>query len=363
MEKKNRILLVLGVPPPYGGGEVQAEIIAEHFGNVPEFRVFSYARGSGSKSTQGRVTVGNLSFGLYYIVRCTGLMLAVRPRAMYLSIPKNFAAFARMIPVILFASLMRIRVCGELAGARFLFLDRGWQRAVGLFVLRRLHSIRFLGDHIRAAHVQYGFRNPVVIANGIRIPHDRTRAPLPAAGRIALLYVGALNHSKGVGRVIEAVKLCRDHGLDVVCTLLGEWSDPLLQEDVERFITQQRLQDRVRFIGLIKGEQKWAYYREAAILVHPTEWDGQPLTILEALGMGLAVISTPVGAIPDTVVHGKNGILLAENTPQKLFEAVKELYADRTRLAEMMVHNQSDFDRRFTVEMLLANFENWLTSA
>jgi glycosyltransferase involved in cell wall biosynthesis len=363
MGEKNPILLVLAVPPPYGGGEVQAEIVAEYFGTVPGFRVFSYARGSGSKSTQGRVTVGNLSFGLYYIVRCVSLMLAVRPRAMYLSLPKNFVAFARVIPVILSASLMRIRVYGELAGARFLFLDRGWQRTVGLFVLRRLHSIRFLGDHIREGHVQFGFRNPVVISNGIRIPHDRTRAPLPATGRIGLLYVGALNHSKGVGRVIEAVKLCRDHGLDVVCTLLGEWSDPLLRKDVERFITQQRLQDRVRFTGLIKGEQKWAYYRESAILVHPTEWDGQPLTILEALGMGLAVISTPVGAIPDTVVHGKNGILLAENTPEKLFEAVQELYADRSRLAEMMAHNQSDFERRFTVEIFLENLEKWLTSA
>jgi len=266
-----------------------------------------------------------------------------------------------MMPVILVAALLRVKVCGELAGAGFNFLQTGgWQKRIGLFFLRRMESIRFLGEHVKEAHAQYNLPNPVVFANGIRISEQRKQEPVPDSGPLNLLAVGALNRSKGTGRIIEAVALCREEGLDVSCTLVGEWSDPRLKQEMERFIDQHQLGPHIHFTGLIKGDQKWDYFRKAAILVHPTDWDGQPLTILEAIGMGLAIISTPIGAIPDTVAHGQNGLLMSENTPKKLYEAIRELYLDRKRLAEMMDYNRSDFDCRFTVETYLQNVRNWL---
>lgn len=355
------ILLILGTPPPYGGGEIRAGIVKEHFKNDPGFTIFSYSRPHGSKSTQGRMNFRNLFFGFVYIGKCCGLMVRYRPAVIFFSLPKTFSVMARMIPVILFASLMRVKVCGELAGAGFNFIQNGgWQRSIGLFVLRRMHSIRFLGEHVRDAHAQYRLPNPVVFANGIRIPDDRTHDPVPVDGPLKLLAVGALNRSKGTGRVIESVALCRKNGLDVSCTFVGEWSDPQLKQEMESFIKEHRLDPYIQFTGLIKGDQKWDYYRTASILVHPTDWDGQPLTILEAIGMGLVVISTPVGAIPDTAIDGKNGVLISENTPKKLVEAIRLFYMDRKKLKQIMEYNRTDFDQRFTVAGYLQNVRNWL---
>jgi glycosyltransferase involved in cell wall biosynthesis len=120
------------------------------------------------------------------------------------------------------------------------------------------------------------------------------------------------------------------------------------------------MQDRITFAGLLTGRDKWAAYNRADILAHPTDLDGQPLAILEALGMGLAVISNPVGAIPDTVEDGKNGLLLRENTPACLCEAIRILYEDRNRLRQMQTYNRLDFERRFSVERYLSNFKRWM---
>jgi glycosyltransferase involved in cell wall biosynthesis len=361
MTPKRPILLVLSTPPPYGGGEIRAGIVAKHFKNDPRFRIFSYARPAGSKSTQGRMTVRNVLFGFVYIGKCCWLMLRCRPAVIFFSLPKAFSVLARMIPVIFVARLLKVKVCGELAGAGFNFIQNGgWQKSVGLFILRRMHSIRFLGEHIREAHAQYRLPNPVVFANGIRTPDDRTNNSVLDNGALKLLAVGALNRSKGTGRVIEAVALCRENGLDVSCTLVGEWSDSQLESEMRQFIAQHQLEAHIHFTGLIKGEQKWEHYRQAAILVHPTDWDGQPLTILEAIGMGLAVISTPVGAIPDTVLDGKNGTLLSENTPEKLYETIRLFYMDRKRLRQIMEYNQTDFNCRFAVEKYLQNLHRWL---
>jgi glutathione synthase/RimK-type ligase-like ATP-grasp enzyme len=87
MTTSRPILLVLGTPPPYGGGEIRAGIVKEHFKNDPGFRMFSYSRPLGSKSTQGRMTVRNLFFGFVYIGKCCGLMVRYRPSVIFFSLP------------------------------------------------------------------------------------------------------------------------------------------------------------------------------------------------------------------------------------------------------------------------------------
>jgi len=358
--KSNPILLILGIPPPFGGGEILGETIVKKFKDNEKFRIYTYSRIRGNKSTQGRASIGNILFGFGHIIKCLGLILKLRPKKIFLSIPKNFGAFLRTAPIILFASLMRTKVYGELAGAQFLFLNKGWKKTIGLFVLRRIYSIRFLGENIKKIHTKYKLQNPIVFSNGIQLPTDQTHKSIQNQRPLHLLTVGALNRSKGTGRIIEAIALCREKGLDITCTLIGEWNDPELKSDMNQFITKHKLNKQIHFTGLIKGEKKWDYFRSADILVHPTDWDGQPLTILEAIGMGLAIISTPVGAIPNTVDHLKNGILLKKNTPKSLCEAISELYFDRKKLTQIMKYNQKDFNRRFTVEIYLENLSNWL---
>jgi glycosyltransferase involved in cell wall biosynthesis len=253
-------------------------------------------------------------------------------------------------------------VCGELAGARFLFLDQpGWERRLGLATLRRLAGIRFLGRGIADAHAVYGLSAPVVFPNGIACP--ATPGPFAARARgrpLELLYVGALARSKGIASLVRAVALCRAAACPVRLTLVGEWSEAALREEMLGVVARESLQDQVLFTGRVTGDDKWAYYNRAALLVHPTSWDGQPLTILEAMAMGLGVIATRVGAIPDAMRDGENGLLLSDAEPATVATAIQHMAGDPSRLEEIMRANRTRYEAEFTLKVYLKRMEQWL---
>ncbi len=362
MANNGHILLFLGVPPPWGGGELRGREVAGFLSGRPGFRVKTFSRKTASKGTQGRATIGNVAFGSWYVGWGAWALLRYRPRVFLLALPKGFGAFARAIPLIALGSALGIRMCGELAGARFLFLDRpGFQKRIGLWTLRRLHSIRFLGDSIRRAHAHLGLRHAVVFPNGITCPSEPSDPAGRAAARpLRLLFVGALNRSKGVRQLVEAVARCRDDRRPVHLTLLGEWGDAGFDREIRALVDEQRLHGRVRFAGRATGDAKWPFYREAALLVHPTEWDGQPLVILEAMAMGLGVIATRVGAIPDTIRDPENGILLDDNDPRTIAAAIRSLADDPDRLVGVMERNRRAYESTFTTEAYLENVKTWL---
>nr|MBP7275690.1 glycosyltransferase [Kiritimatiellia bacterium] len=335
---------------------------AQQFSGRPGGIVRTYSRAGGNKQTQGRMTAGNLGFGVAYILRGAGLLLRHRPSVFYLSLPKNFGAFLRSVPLIVMGRAMGSRVCGELAGARFLFLEHpGWKRRIGLWALRRLSSIRFLGASVAAAHAAYGFRRPVVFPNGIDCPASPGDFSQRARRRpMELLYVGALSRSKGIASLIRAVAGCRKAGCRVRLTLVGEWGDSDFQAEVEQIIADLALEDGVCFAGRVTGNAKWEFYRRAALLVHPTEWDGQPLTILEAMAMGVGVIATRVGAIPDTMRDGVHGTLLTDNRPETIASAVQFYIEHPDILEQTMRENRAWYESNYTLEIYLNHTSEWL---
>jgi len=361
--RKKRLLLLLLVPPPYGGGENRGLRMAEYFCKRDGVRTLTFSRPWASKHTQGRVTFRNFFYGLYYIGRSAAYMFIDRPQKMFFSIPKSIGAFLRMVPVLYLAQILHIKVCGELAGANFIFIEQGgWKKTIGLYFLRKLYSIRFLGESVAKYHEPYGFKNTVVFPNGMEHPGTGTSIDgLPDSARLELLYVGELSRSKGVERIIQALQRCRTEGLDVFCTLIGEWKEAAFEREMQDFIRQNRLDEMITFTGLLKGSEKWAFYNQAHVLTHPTDLDGQPITILEALGSGLAVISTHVGAIPDTIKDGVNGYLLPDISAVALYEAIRKLYFDRPLLHRMRTQNAQTFKESYELNTYLGNVDRWLS--
>jgi len=355
------ILLLLRVPPPYGGGEILNALLRERLAGEPGYIVLARTNPRGSKSNQGRVNWGNIRFAVRRIHEAARMIGDHRPAVLYVSIPKNFAAFLWMSVVVSRARWSGVRVCGELAGMRFEFFDVPWKRAVGLRVLRRMHSIRFLGAGIRAEHAKCGLPKPVVMANGVVAPAAEPRnGDFASSPVLELLYVGSLEESKGIGTIVEAAALARRRGLAVRWTLMGEWASEAFRDRMEEAIREHGLGELIVLTGLVTGDARWGHFRRAHVLVHPTRLDGQPLTILEAMSQGLAVISTRVGAIPETIVPGRNGILLDAATPEALVEAVGRYAADRGALLAAMRTNREDFLATFTADQYVTRFRGWL---
>ena len=364
MASNRPVIMLLGVPPPWGGGEIRAAAMARHFESRPGYILRTYARPRGSKKTQGRATAGNIGFGMAYVMRGVLLLICHRPQVLYLSLPKNMGAFLRAVPLISLGKWLGCRVCGELAGARFSFLEHpGLRRMIGMHALRRLASIRFLGASVASVYSSCQFNHVVVFPNGIECSASPAEYAVRARRKpLELLYVGALNRSKGVASLVRSVVECHRASCPVHLTLVGEWAAAGFQQEIERLILAMGIRPLVTFAGPVMGDEKWDYYRRAALLVHPTEWDGQPLTILEAMAMGLGIIASRVGAIPDTVDEGVNGTLLADTSPQTIASAIQNYVDNPDKLEGIMRANRSRYETFYTLETYLNHMEGWMES-
>lgn len=365
MPLKTPTLMLLSTPPPFGGGEIRSVFLQRHFSGKIGYRLFAPKRKSGSKYSQGRLSPLNIARGLHLIVVSCWLLCVHRPHKVYTLVPKEFYAFVRTAIIFLVANLTNTQVYGDLAGEDFLFLRKaGFKRRAGLFLLNRIHSLRVLGPSVeRRLRQQYQYppERITVFDNGAYVPSNLAisketvyRDPLN------LLYVGALNPMKGTMNLIKALRICKQSQINVHLDIIGEWSDDALQTEIHKEIQRYNLHRDVKFHGKVLGEGKWEIIRCCALLVHPTFWDGQPLTILEAMGCGLGIISTRVGAIPDTVRHKENGILIEKNTPETISQAVISLYYDRETLLTFSRNNRNAYHERFRVSAFCRRVEKWL---
>ena len=183
------VLLIVRVPPPYGGGEAVGALLERLF--TGRFGILAFRRPSHQKASQGRLSAGNLLFGLRYAGRSTIRIAKDRPRVVYLDIPKDTTAFLRSSVVVLVARSLRVRVVGDLAGADFVFLRGSWLvRRYGRWVLGSIDAIRVLGESVVATLRAHGLENTVVISNGIEEPRSarsgRRQRPVRRETRVPL---------------------------------------------------------------------------------------------------------------------------------------------------------------------------------
>ena len=217
-----------------------------------------------------------------------------------------------------------------------------------------------MGKSVKDNLSKFDICNLVVIDNGIYVPEDIESSPDVFSNPLNLLFVGALNYSKGIKNLVESLNQLQTENVNVHLHIMGEWSNKIQKEEILYYIQQNNLTNVISFHGLVTTIEKWKIFKMCLILIHPTYWDGQPLVILEAMGCGLSIISTNVGAIPDTMINGYNGIILPENNSAQLSNAIKNCNNNREWILETSKNNLKTYNERFTIESYILRIANWL---
>jgi glycosyltransferase involved in cell wall biosynthesis len=362
--KSNKVLLILNLPPPYGGGEIRSKYLFDYLSNNEKYIIIPVSRIKSNKSTSGKLNISNILFGLKINFKAIFYIIYFRPEKIYLSIPKQFNPFIKTIPIISAANLFKIKIYGELAGDSFLFLkENNYKKKLGLFFLKKISDLRVLGPSIKKKLSPLKITNLTVFDNGIYVPNEIKITTNSFFNPVLnLLFVGALNYSKGIKNLIESIYLLKKEEVKVHLHLMGEWSTKIQKSEILNFINSNDLNEFITFHGLVTTELKWEIYQKCQILVHPTFWDGQPLVILEAMGCGLGIISTKIGAIPDTIKNKYNGIILDENTKTELYNTIKYFYDNRQKIVEISNNNIRTYNEKYTIDSFLMRMVNWLES-
>ena len=137
--------------------------------------------------------------------------------------------------------------------------------------------------------------------------------------KVKLLFLGEIGQRKGVFDIIEVLGKNREYFKDKIILKIGG------NKEVQKLIKKledYKLSDFVKFEGWISGEKKIHLLNWTDILILPSYNEGLPIAILEAMSYGKAIISSPVGGIPEIVMHGQNGILVKPGNQNELFNAI-----------------------------------------
>ena len=150
-------------------------------------------------------------------------------------------------------------------------------------------------------------------------------------GRFELLSVGRLVGKKGFDDAIAAVReLCR-MGAHVRYQIVG---DGPLRPRLEQLIERQGLVDVVELRGWTESSDVRRLMQTSDLLLAPSRTDssgdmeGLPLVIMEAMALGLPVLTTYHSGIPELVRHRQTGFIVGEAEPQQLAQMLIELWSE-----------------------------------
>ena len=159
----------------------------------------------------------------------------------------------------------------------------------------------------------------------------RTTAARDARGRVRdelgvdettmlVLWLGRMTTIKRVDLLVEAFARLRERGVDSVLVLAGDGPD---RPDLEGRVAELGLDDAVRFLGF--REEVGELYAAADVVALSSANEGTPVSLIEALAAGRAVVTTDVGGARDVVAAGAAGLLVPPGDPDALADGLAAL--------------------------------------
>jgi GalNAc-alpha-(1->4)-GalNAc-alpha-(1->3)-diNAcBac-PP-undecaprenol alpha-1,4-N-acetyl-D-galactosaminyltransferase len=138
---------------------------------------------------------------------------------------------------------------------------------------------------------------------------------------LMIIAVGRLSWEKGFDTLMQAfAKLAADFPNWRVCII----GDGVERQALAQLRDELNLAERVEFIGEVQQVEHWM--ARAGLLVHPSRREGFPNAVLEAMGMGLAVVCADCQAGPSELIEdGRNGRLVPVGDVDALARAMSEL--------------------------------------
>ena len=354
--RHKKVLIILRIPPPFGGGEIVAEELFHQLKGTYGFHLIRQK--NHSKSKQAKSDIQAVFRSVQYVVSVIWAIVRKRPEVIYIGIPKTLPAFARNAAIVLFCRVFRISVYGELHGMSFPFLDKKYTRRFYRFVINHFSKIRVLSQSIKAYLHSTGYKNQLfVISNGLSIDSSKHKVEHPSA-EIKLLYIGGISRKKGIFRVIELISILKNKGVDFTLNVIGEWVSKTEKREVLALMDQYGLNEKVVFHGMCTGNDKWRRFSDNDLHLHFTEFDGQPLTIIEAMALGIPSIATKVGAIPEMISSGHNGILI--DSVEEAAEQVNKLNKHPEDYEIMSNNARQQYTEKYSASTMALEIKNMI---
>jgi colanic acid/amylovoran biosynthesis glycosyltransferase len=165
-----------------------------------------------------------------------------------------------------------------------------------------------------------------VVHVGIPIAQfTRTRQRVDPEQPPRILFVGRHVPQKGHVVLLEAIALLASRGIETELVVAGDGPS---RGRLEAHAASLGIAERTRFPGAVGQEQIRELYERASIFCVPSFAEGLPTVLMEAMALGLPVISSRINGVPELVRHGETGLLVTPGRADELADAIELLLED-----------------------------------
>jgi glycosyltransferase involved in cell wall biosynthesis len=201
-------------------------------------------------------------------------------------------------------------------------------------------------------------RPVLVVPYGIPIPPSRARQKKTASCNFVTL--GSFELRKGQDVLVDAIALLNERIRNrSVFRMAGRVLDPIFFQELQ---TRVGVIEQVELISALDHSAATDLLNEADVIVSPSRDETMPIAILEAMGLGKAVISTDVGGIREWIRDGTNGLLVSAENAGELAAAIARCADDDALVAQLGAAGRGTFDEHFTLERFGTRFAQLIES-
>lgn len=285
----------------------------------------------------------------------------------YITTSRSVFGSIKDIPILILAKTKKIKVVNHLHGADF---KRFYNNSKGIYkhLLKSAYqgvteSIVLTPSMVREYEDFVQMRIHVVPNF---YPKDFDKPVQSNTGRLVVSYFSNLMKSKGIMEFLYAAKIVLEKGEPVVFQLAGDYlSDHLASRDqirleVENFFKENENLN-INYSGKIDPDTRFDFLSGSDIFVLPTYYptEGFPLSIIEAMRCGNAVIATNHNYLPE-FLNEANGIMVEKMDVEGLADALLELLYDNDRLERIQKFNIKEAAHRYSQDNYLTRIKSLL---
>ena len=168
-----------------------------------------------------------------------------------------------------------------------------------------------------------------------------------------VLFLGAINQMKGCYDMVDVTKRVAEVVPDVKMVVAGAGEI----EQVTSKATAEGVAGHFVFPGWVRGEQKEKLLKESDIFFLPSYTEGMPMSVLDAMGYGLPIVSTNVGGIPRIVHEGENGFLREPGDMTGFTETIIQILTDDSMRQNMGEQSLKIVKERYSLEKHIEEIE------
>jgi glycosyltransferase involved in cell wall biosynthesis len=197
-------------------------------------------------------------------------------------------------------------------------------------VLSRADALVTPSTYLQRALAERGFQAQVIpnVLELDRYPFRERRLLRPR-----LFWMRSFHHVWNAEMAVRVLANVRRHLPDATLVLAGQ--DKGTQADVQQLASDLGVAAAVSFPGFLDHDGKVAHAQAADIFLNTNRIDNMPVAVVEACAMGLPVVSTRVGGIPDLLGDGHTALLVPNEDEQAMTGAVLRLIADQELAARL----------------------------